>query len=74
MAFGQKPNAKINFEKDMYITKQADSVQSNPIKLLDTILLRLYNILCTPRRRATQNRIKNIFTSHIWHSEFHQNE
>ena len=34
MSLDKKPSAKINFEKDMYITQKADSVQSNPIKAI----------------------------------------
>ena len=60
MALDKKPNAKINFEKDMYITKQADSVQSNPIKAIGYNIVKAYNILCTPRRRATQTESKYI--------------
>ena len=42
----------------MYITKQADSVQSNPIKAIGYNIVKAYNILCTPRRRATQTESK----------------
>lgn len=54
MSLDKKPNAKINFEKDLHDTKKADMVQSNPIKAIGYNIVKAYNILCTPKRRATQ--------------------
>lgn len=54
MSLDKSPNAKINFEKDLHDTKSADMVQSNPIKAIGYNIVKAYNILCTPRRRATQ--------------------
>lgn len=54
LSLDKKPNARINFEKDLHDTKKADMVQSNPIKALGYNIVKAYNILCTPTRRATQ--------------------
>ena len=54
LSLDKKPNAKINFEKDLYDTKKADMVQSNPVKAFAYNIVKAYNILCTPTRRATQ--------------------
>lgn len=54
MSLDKKPNAKIIFEKDLHETRKADMVQSNPIKALGYNIAKAYNILCTPKRRATQ--------------------
>lgn len=54
MSLDKNPNAKINFEKDLFITQKADSVQSNPLKAIGYNIVKAYNILCTPKRRATQ--------------------
>lgn len=54
MSLDKNPNAKINFEKDLFITKKADPVQSNPLKAIGYNIVKAYNILCTPKRRATQ--------------------
>ena len=45
---------KINFEKDLFITQKADPVQSNPLKAIGYNIVKAYNILCTPKRRAAQ--------------------
>lgn len=60
MSLDKKPSAKINFEKDMYITQKADSVQSNPLKAIGYNIVKAYNILVTPRRRNTQTESKYI--------------
>ena len=57
MSLDKKPSAKINFEKDMYITQKADSVQSNPLKAIG---YNIVNILVTPRRRDAQTESKYI--------------
>ncbi len=54
MSLDKNPNAKINFEKDLFITQKADSVQSNPLKAIGYNIVKAYNILCTPKRRAPQ--------------------
>ena len=54
LSLDKKPNAKINFEKDLHETRKADMVQSNPIKAIGYNIVKAYNILCTPTRRATQ--------------------
>ncbi len=48
MSLDKSPNARINFEKDLHDTKNADMVQSNPIKALGYNIVKAYNILCTP--------------------------
>jgi len=60
MSLDKNPNAKINFEKDLHTTKNADMVQTNPIKALGYNLVKAYNILCTPSRRTTQTESKYI--------------
>lgn len=60
MSLDKKPSAKINFEKDMYITQKADSVQSNPLKAIGYNIVKAYNILVTPRRRDAQTESKYI--------------
>lgn len=54
MSLDRNAKARINFEKDLHETKKADMVQSNPIKALGYNIVKAYNILCTPNRRATQ--------------------
>lgn len=54
MSLDKNPNAKINFEKDLFITRKADPVQSNPLKAIGYNIVKAYNILCTPKRRAAQ--------------------
>ncbi len=54
MSLDKNANNKINFEKDLFITKKADPVQSNPLKAIGYNVVKAYNILCTPKRRATQ--------------------
>lgn len=55
MSLDKNPGNKINFEKDLFITRKADPVQSNPLKAIAYNIVKTYNILCTPKRRATQN-------------------
>lgn len=40
---------KLNFEKNLKLTQEADAVQSNPIKALGCKLEKAYNILFTKR-------------------------
>lgn len=40
---------KLKFEKSLKLTKEADAVQSNPVKALGYKLTRAYNILFTQR-------------------------
>lgn len=51
MSLDKKPNTKINFEKDMYEAKNADMVQTNPIKALGYNFVKAYNTLVTPTRK-----------------------
>ena len=46
---------KINFEKDLYITQNADLVHSNPIKAIGYSFVKAYNILSTPKRNTQEN-------------------
>ena len=59
MSLDKSPNARINFEKDLYETKNADMVQSNPIKALGYNIIKAYNILCTPIRNNTTPKIES---------------
>ena len=59
MTLDKNSKNKINFEKDLYITKNADSVQSNPLKAVGYSIVKAYNILCTPRKN-TQNETNYI--------------
>lgn len=54
MSLDKKPNAKINFEKDMFEAKNADMVQTNPIKALGYNFVKAYNTLVTPTRKVNQ--------------------
>ena len=40
---------KLNFEKNLKLTQEADAVQSNPIKALGYKLTKTYNILFSPK-------------------------
>ena len=51
MSLDKKPNTKINFEKDMFEAKNADMVQTNPIKALGYNFVKAYNTLVTPTRK-----------------------
>lgn len=50
IALDKNSNNKINFEKDLFISQNADPVQSNPLKAIGYNFLKAYNILCTPKR------------------------
>lgn len=56
LSLDKNPGNKINFEKDLFITTKADPVQSNPLKAIGYNIVKTYNILCTPKRRATQTQ------------------
>ena len=60
LSLDKKPSAKINFEKDMYVTQKADSVQSNPLKAIGYNIVKAYNILVTPKRRDAHTESKYI--------------
>ncbi len=55
MTVDKNYNYKINFEKDLYITRSADSVQSNPLKALAYSFVKAYNIIATPKRNVEHN-------------------
>ncbi len=54
MSIDKTNNSKVHFEKDLFESKKADVVQSNPIKAIGYNFVKAYNILCTPKRRAAQ--------------------
>jgi len=56
MNLDKNSNNKINFEKDLYITQQADFVHSNPLKALGYSFIKAYNILSTPKRNAEKSQ------------------
>jgi len=60
MSLDKKPSNRINFEKDLFETKKADMVQTNPIKAFGYNIVKAYNILCTPTRRTAQTEKKYI--------------
>lgn len=55
MSIDKNNNSKVHFEKDLFESKKADVVQSNPIKAIGYNFIKAYNILCTPKRRTVQN-------------------
>ena len=50
MTLDKNYDNKINFEKDLFITRKADSVQSNPLKAIGYNIVKAYNILSTPNK------------------------
>ena len=60
MTLDKNSKNKINFEKDLYITNNADSVQSNPFKAIGYNIVKAYSILCTPKKNNKQNESKYI--------------
>ena len=51
MALDKNYDNKINFEKDLFITQNADTVQAkNPLKAIGYNIVKAYNILTTPNR------------------------
>lgn len=55
MNLDKNSNNKINFEKDLYITQNADFVHSNPLKAIGYSFVKAYNILTTPKRNIESN-------------------
>ena len=45
---------KLNFEKNLRLTQNADAVQSNPLKALGCKFAKAYNILFSPRRDSNR--------------------
>ncbi len=43
---------RINFEKDLYISRKADAVQSNPLKAIGYNVVKAYNILRAPKSNS----------------------
>ena len=54
MSLEKNQNSKINFEKDMFEAKNADMVQTNPIKALGYNFVKAYNTLVTPTRKNSK--------------------
>lgn len=59
MALDKNANNKINFEKDLFITTNADTVQTNPLKAIGYNFVKAYNILCTPKSNLKSNTESN---------------
>ena len=58
MALDKNSNNKINFEKDLFITQNADAVQAkNPLKAIGYNIVKAYNILTTPNSKVEENYI-----------------
>ena len=53
MLLDKNSSNKIKFEKDLFITKNADSVQTNPLKAIGYSFVKAYNILSTPKRNTS---------------------
>lgn len=60
MTLDKNSKNKINFEKDLFITRNADPVQSNPLKAVGYSIIKAYNILCTPKRNTMKNESEYI--------------
>ncbi len=45
---------KLNFEKNLRLTQNADAVQSNPLKALGCKFAKAYNILFSPKANDTE--------------------
>lgn len=54
MSIDKNNNSKVHFEKDLFESKKADVVQTNPIKAIGYNFVKAYNILCTPKIRTVQ--------------------
>lgn len=60
MTLDKNSNNKINFEKDLFITTNADTVQqTNPLKAIAYNFVKAYNILCTPKSNLKSNTESN---------------
>lgn len=57
MSLDKNANNKINFEKDLFITKKADPVQSNPLKAIGYNVVKAYNTMHS-KKTCNPNRIK----------------
>ncbi len=51
---------KLNFEKNLRLTQNADAVQTNPIKALGCKFAKAYNILFSPKHEATNSNASYI--------------
>ena len=60
MSLDKNSGNKINFEKDLYITRKADPVQSNPLKAIGYNVIKAYNILSTPKSDSVKTESKYI--------------
>ena len=60
MNLDKNSSNKINFEKDLYITQNADFVHSNPIKALGYSFVKAYNILSTPKKNIENKNYVHI--------------
>ena len=55
MTLDKNYDNKINFEKDLFITQNADAVQAkNPLKAIGYNIVKAYNILTTPKSASEQ--------------------
>ena len=52
MALDKNSKNQINFEKDLYITRNADAVRSNPFKAIGYSFVKAYNILRAPKNTS----------------------
>ena len=52
MTLDKNSKNKINFEKDLYVTQNADTVNSNPIKAIGYNIVKAYRILSTPNNEV----------------------
>jgi len=62
MTLDKNYDHKINFEKDLFITRNADPVQSNPIKAIAYSFVKAYNILSTPKKNNSRAEVNYIHT------------
>ena len=66
MTLDKNSNNRINFEKDLFITNKADSVQSNPLKAIAYSFVKAYNILKTPKQESiNQNNLNYIHVPYM---------
>lgn len=62
----QNPNAKVNFEKDMFLTQKADAVQENPLTALAYKLVKTYRYALNKQPRTevqSQPQIEQRFST-----------
>ncbi|MBR1461415.1 hypothetical protein IJ596_07295 [bacterium] len=52
MTLDKNSKNQINFEKDLYITRNADAVKTNPLKAFGYSIVKAYNILNTPKKNT----------------------